>query len=202
MSTDIQALNLNDDGSGYVPIAPPVQAAPAKPSPPPPPPVRKNNVDHASTAFVPNDTEKNIRLQQNINMMDSTPIHDVLGGDDMMPLDPPMIQHQPRMQGMMHEAPPQTQMAMGGMMMQPQQAAAPKVESKNPLNMTDDQMTALLVAACAAAAISKPVQDKLVTSVPKFLNDAGSRSMVGLAATGAVAALLFYVAKGYVIKNH
>lgn len=202
MSSDIQALNLNDDGSGYVPIAPPTQAAPPPPTPPPPPPVRDGgNNDNASTAFVPNETEKNIRLQQNV-MMDSTPIHDVLGGDEMAPLDPPMMQQQPRMQGMMHEAPPQTQMAMGGMMMQPQQQQAPtKVESKNPLGLTDDQVTAVLVAAVCAVAISKPVQDKLVTSVPKFLNDAGSRSMVGLAATGGVAALLFYVAKGYVIKN-
>ena len=203
MSSDIQALNLNDDGSGYVPIAPPTQAAPPPPTPPPPPPVRDGgNNDNASTAFVPNETEKNIRLQQNV-MMDSTPIHDVLGGDEMAPLDPPMMQQQPRMQGMMHEAPPQTQMAMGGMMMQPQQQqqAPTKVESKNPLGLTDDQVTAVLVAAVCAVAISKPVQDKLVTSVPKFLNDAGSRSMVGLAATGGVAALLFYVAKGYVIKN-
>lgn len=199
MSTDIQALNLTDDGSGYVPIDPPTQAAPPPPTPPPPPPVNNNN--NASTSFVENDTEKNIRLQQN-TMMDSTPIHDVLGGDEMMPLEPPMMQQQPRMQGMMHEAPPQTQMAMGGMMMHPQQQAPPtQVESKNPLNLTDDQLTALLVAACAAAAISKPVQDKLVTSVPKFLNEAGSRSMVGLAATGAVAAALFYIAKGYVVKN-
>lgn len=203
MSTDIEALNLNDDGSGYVPItsAPPPPQPPANIQRPPPAPPRKSDKDNASTAFVPNETEKNIRLQQNI-MMDSTPIHDVLGGDEMMPLDPPMMQQQPRMQGMMHEAPPQTQMAMGGMMMQQPQQGNAKVESKNPMGLTDDQMTALLVAAVCAVAISKPVQDKLVTSVPKFLNDAGSRSMVGLAATGAVAAALFYVAKGYVIKNH
>jgi hypothetical protein len=37
--------------------------------------------------------------------------------------------------------------------------------------------------------------------VPKFLNEAGSRSMVGLAATGAVAGVIFYVTKGYLVKN-
>jgi len=202
MSTDIQALNLNDDGEGYVPIAPPIQAAPPPQTPPPPPPVQNGGTNNASTSFVPrnDDNEKNVRLQQN-TMMDSTPIHDVLGGDEMMPLEPPAMQQQPRMQGMMHEAPPQTQMAMGGMMMQPQQQAPQVVESKNPLNLTDDQLTALLVAACAAASISKPVQDRLVTAVPKFLSESGSRSMVGLAATGAVAAVLFYVTKGYVVKN-
>ena len=67
--------------------------------------------------------------------------------------------------------------------------------------LTDDQMTALLVAACTAAAISKPVQEKLSTSVPKFLNEMGQRSGVGLAATGAVAAALFYFGKSYVIKQ-
>jgi len=37
-----------------------------------------------------------------------------------------------------------------------------------------------------------------VTSVPKFLNEQGSRSAVGLAATGAVAAVLFYFGKNYI----
>jgi hypothetical protein len=61
-------------------------------------------------------------------------------------------------------------------------------------------MTALLVAACAAVAVSKPVQDKLVTSVPKFLNEQGSRSVVGLASTGLVAAIVFYFVKDYLVK--
>ena len=61
-------------------------------------------------------------------------------------------------------------------------------------------MTALFVAVCTAIAISKPVQDKLVTSIPKFLNEQGGRSMVGLASTGVVAAIVFYFMKDYVIK--
>jgi len=79
-----------------------------------------------------------------------------------------------------------------------QQQEAPAKTKENPMGLSDDQMTALLVAACAAAAVSKPVQDKLVTSVPKFLNEQGSRSAVGLAATGAVAAVLFYFGKNYI----
>jgi hypothetical protein len=77
---------------------------------------------------------------------------------------------------------------------------AEKPESKNPLNLTDEQMTALFVAACAALAVSKPVQDKLATSIPKFLNEQGGRSMVGLATTGAVAGVVFFIMKDYVIK--
>jgi hypothetical protein len=61
-------------------------------------------------------------------------------------------------------------------------------------------MTAAIVAACTALAISKPVQDKLATSIPKFLNEQGGRSMVGLASTGVVAAVVFYFVKDYIVK--
>ena len=77
---------------------------------------------------------------------------------------------------------------------------AEKPESKNPLNLTDEQMAAALVAACTALAVSKPIQDKLATSIPKFLNEQGGRSMVGLATTGAVAAVVFYIVKDYIVK--
>jgi hypothetical protein len=66
------------------------------------------------------------------------------------------------------------------------------------MNLTDDQMQALIVAACTAAAISKPVQEKLAGTIPQFLNAQGNRSMVGLASTGLVAAILFYFARKYV----
>ena len=76
-----------------------------------------------------------------------------------------------------------------------------KPESKNFMNLTDDQLIALVAGVAASIAISKTVQDKLVTSVPNFLDNAGSRSMIGLAATGAVAAVIFYIAKSYVISR-
>ena len=50
---------------------------------------------------------------------------------------------------------------------------------------------------CTAIAISKPVQEKLANFVPQYLNDHGNRSMVGLAATGAVAAVAFYIVRKY-----
>ncbi len=56
-------------------------------------------------------------------------------------------------------------------------------------------MTALFVAACTDAAIPTPVQQKLSTSVPEFLNEISQRSGVGLAATAAIAAALFYFSK-------
>jgi len=172
MSSDINTLNLSDDGDGMVPLN-----------------------DNPTTNFVNNSQsreafsqpEKNVSQSKQMTM-DSTPINDIM-------MDPPMMMDEPKMQGMMPQmTAPQPQGAYAA----PQQQAAP--ESKNPLNLTDDQMIALVAGAAAALAISKPVQDKLVTSIPKFLNEQGSRSMVGLASTGLVAAIVFYFVKDYVVK--
>lgn len=139
--------------------------------------------DNPSTSFTP---EKNVR--QSKETMDSTPINDIM-------MDPPMMTDEPRMQGMMSQmTAPQPQGAYAT------SQAPPQPEKKNPLNLTDEQLTALVVAACTAAAISKPIQDRLATSVPKFLNEQGSRSMVGLASTGVVAAIIFYFVKDYIVK--
>ena len=141
--------------------------------------------DNPSTSFTP---EKNIRQSKETTTMDSTPINDIM-------MEPPMMTDEPRMQGMMPQmTAPQPQGAY------PTPQAPPKPENKNPLNMTDEQLTALVVAACTAAAISKPVQDRLATSIPKFLNEQGGRSMVGLASTGVVAAIIFYFVKDYIVK--
>jgi hypothetical protein len=146
--------------------------------------------DSRSTSFVNKEAfsqpEKNV--SENKQTMDSTPINDLM-------MDPPMMMDEPRMQGMMPQmTAPQPQ----GAYAMPQKEAKP--ESKNPLNLTDDQMIALVAGLAAALAVSKPVQDKLVTSIPKFLNEQGSRSMVGLASTGVVAALVFYLVKDYIVK--
>jgi hypothetical protein len=170
MSTDINTLNLADNGDGMVPLN-----------------------DNPTTTFISNEREalqqpeKNV--SQNKQTMDSTPINDIM-------MEPPMMTDEPRMQGMMPQmTAPQPQ---GSYAMPQQEQKAP--ESKNPFNLTDDQMIALVAGAAAALAVSKPVQDKLVTSIPKFLNEQGSRSMVGLASTGLVAAIVFYISKDYFVK--
>lgn len=141
--------------------------------------------DNPSTSFA---HEKNVR-QSKETTMDSTPINDIM-------MEPPMMTDEPRMQGVMPQmTAPQPQAAYPT----PQQGAS-QPEKKNPLNLTDEQLTALVVAACTAAAISKPIQDRLATSVPRFLNEQGSRSMVGLASTGVVAAIIFYFVKDYIVK--
>ena len=170
MASQVHTMNLSDNGDGMVPLNDNPTTTFVNPS---------------KSAFL--EPEKNIR--QSKQTMDSTPIHDIM-------MDAPMMTDEPRMQGMMPQmTAPQPQ---GGYMM-----AEPKVkqpESKNPFNLTDDQMIALVAGAAAALAVSKPVQDKLVTSIPKFLNEQGGRSMIGLASTGLVAAVVFYLVKDYIVK--
>jgi len=189
MSDSISSVNLADD-SEYVSLSVDTTK--------PPPSTSTSSVRQAetTTAFV--QQEKNL-LQHQTGMMDSTPISDLVMEDGgFMDQQQPMLQQQPRMQGLQMQAP-----AHGHMMpmMPQQQEEAVKPESKNFMNLTDDQLIALVAGVAASIAISKPVQDKLVTSVPNFLDNAGSRSMIGLAATGAVAALVFYIAKSYVVSR-
>ena len=102
------------------------------------------------------------------------------------------------------QMPSQVPMQMQMMAASPQpvmnETPAKSPESKNPFNLTDQQLQALLVSACTAAAISTPVQEKLATMIPQFLNDAGRRSLIGLGATGLVAAILFHISQSYVLK--
>jgi hypothetical protein len=166
----VETLNLADNGDGMVPLN-----------------------DNRSTTFVNNDQEAFSEPEKNVSenkqTMDSTPINDLM-------MEPPMMVDEPRMQGMMPQmTAPQPQ---GAYAMPQKEQKAP--ESKNPFNLTDDQMIALIAGAAAALAVSKPVQDKLVTSVPKFLNEQGARSLVGLASTGLVAAVIFYFAKNQIVK--
>ena len=167
MATDVRTMNLSDNGDGMVSL---------------------NN--NQGTSFVPNiPPEKNV--SENKQTMDSTSISDIMGQEQL--LEPPMMSADPRMTQMHMQAP----MMMAQQQPVGQQTTEKKSESKNPFNLTDDQFQALIVAVCAAAAISKPVQEKLANFVPSFLNDQGNRSAIGLASTGMVAAIAFYLARRY-----
>ena len=145
--------------------------------------------NNPTTTFKQNEAyiqhEKNV--SEHKETMDSTSINDIM-------MEPPVMNEEPRMQGAMpHMTAPNPQGAY--------QVQAEKPASKNPLNLTDDQLTALVAGVCAAVSVSKPIQDRLATSIPKFLNEQGGRSLVGLASTGAVAAVVFFMVKDYVVKN-
>lgn len=69
-----------------------------------------------------------------------------------------------------------------------------KTESKNPLGLTDEQFQAAIAGLAAVIAFSKPVQDKLADTIPKFLTDAGNMSTTGMAVTALLTAIVFYFA--------
>jgi len=176
--TDVYTMNLSDSNDGMVNLNN-NQSTNFIPNTPPSPPLQNNVM------------EKN--MSENKQTMDSTPISDIMGQPEL-PLEPPMMAQDPRMTQMQMQAP----MMMAQQQPQPQMTQQKQGESgSNPFNLTDEQFQALVVAACTAIAISKPVQEKLANFVPSFLNDHGNRSAVGLASTGLVAALAFFIAKKY-----
>ena len=153
------------------------------------------NNDNGTTEMVPIDVraqtkqeEKNVPL--NKETMDSTPIADI-----MME---PMHSQDPRMAEVPQFAPPQVQAQAAQMQMQMPAQAMP---SKNPMNLTDEQMEALFVGVVAMIAFSKPIQEKLASIIPQFIGDDGARSSAGLAITGAVAAAIYFFGRRFVMRN-
>jgi len=131
-----------------------------------------------------NEPEKDI--VESHNMADfATPIEEVMPGPGQMMQDEMMgSPYQP--------APSQKQ---GG-------DDSPKSRSsKNPFGLKDEQYQALLAGVAAVVAFSKPVQGKLGDMVPKFHGPSGEVSLTGLAVTALVAAIVFYLAKKYLVDG-
>ena len=173
----VTTMNLSDSDGGMTSLVPPPVAPP-------------KNLIYAATIM---SEEKKIDTSIK-HEMDSTPISDIMQGNDMLadqqpPQDPRMFQQYPQQQMMVPQQ-------------QAQQQAQQQLPAKsaNPGNLTDEQMQALFAGLCAVIAFSGPVQDKLSTFIPQFVTDAGNRSTIGIAATGAVAALVFYFGKRVVLK--
>ena len=171
MSSDIPTLNLSESNDGMVPL----------------------DMHTRSTTFVPEETEKNVHNYK--DDMDSTPISDVIGQPQETSFEPPLMGVDPRAVQMAQQ---QVMMPMPSQ----QQGLVPKKEpeqkkKKNPFDLTDEQLNALIVVFATGLAVSKPIQEKLATTVPRFLNAQGNRSLVGLASTGAVAGITFFIARKY-----
>ena len=188
----VDTFNLGSNGDGMVSLN--------NPYVPPPPPVSNESPPKMS---VENEDKRRNMLEKNIDnkqiTMDSTPISDLVDSYPMGGMEPPAPSADPRMQSLTMTAPqPPSNMV-------PQQGQEEQqkntTQNKNPFNLTDDQMEALLVGLCAAIAISKPVQEKLATTVPRFMNDMGGRSAIGLASTGLVAAVVYYIIQRYIFKK-
>jgi len=69
------------------------------------------------------------------------------------------------------------------------------------MNLTDEQVEALLAGVVALLAFSGFAQDKLSTMIPKFLDEAGKQTTVGMLVTALLAAILFYFGRRFVIKD-
>ena len=171
--TDIRTMNLSDNSdAGMVQLNP-------------------------STSFITqNNEEKNV--SENKVTMDSTPISELMG--QPYPMEAQMMAPPTMASQMPSQVPMQMQMMATSPQPVMNETPTKSPESKNPFNLTDQQLQALLVSACTAAAISTPVQEKLATMIPQFLNDAGRRSLIGLGATGLIAAILFHISQTYVLK--
>ena len=141
-----------------------------------------------TTTFVQEMHEKNVNEYK--DNMDSTPIADVMSYSQEQGFESPMMGTDPRA----------VQMAQQQVMVPtPQNSVSTesKKNKKNPFDLTDEQLHALIVVFATGVSVSKPIQEKLAISIPKFLNNQGNRSLVGLASTGVVAAVVFYVTRKY-----
>jgi len=188
----VSTMNLNDmGGDSMTPLfsSTPVQSTPPTTTPP------KIDFSYKPNVTFPqqNAPEKNISKPKG---MDSTPISDIMPGEDMLgPAgggpDPRFMMAQQPMYSQQQQPIPQGY----------QQQQKPVVTSKNPMNLTDEQVEALLAGVVALLAFSGFAQDKLSTMIPKFLNEAGKQSTIGMLVTVLLAAALFYFGKRFVIKD-
>ena len=94
--------------------------------------------------------------------------------------EPPFMNEHQQMQHMMAATPP---------------GSPPKKESKkNPLNLTDEQMQAVIAGIAAAVVFSPTVQQKLSVTVPQI--EMGS--VTSLLLSGTIVAAVFYFSKNMV----
>jgi hypothetical protein len=193
----VSTMNLSDGGDSMTPFfsqPAPEQRLAQKPQ-------EVNNLVYSPNVQITpekNAPEKNISKSK---AMDSTPLSDLMmpgedylgpagGGADprqMMSAQPSYVQQQmPTPQGYANQG---------------QKQQKPATSSKNPMNLTDEQMEALLAGVVALLAFSGFAQDKLSTLVPKFLDEAGKRSTVGTLVTALLVAVLFYFGRRFVIRD-
>ena len=148
--------------------------------------------------------EKNMPINNNKDMDAATPLDEVMGLNDLSnaPLaqDPRMISQQPQVQLQQAMAPQMQQMPVAGGQV-PGGHDQTTTSTKNPMNLTDEQMEALIVGVVAIIAFSSPVQEKLSRMIPQFVGENGSRSTTGLAISGIVATIIFYFGRKMVMKN-
>lgn len=144
------------------------------------------------------DTVSEKESEKNINTdikkpMDSTPISELM--------QEPMMQQEPVMQQPVMQQPVMQQPVMQQPVMQ--QPAAPQqqpMKPKNMMNLTDEQMDALIAGAAAMVMFSDAAQERLAPIVPNFMAESG-RSVTGTLVTGLLVAFVFFFVRQFMNKN-
>jgi hypothetical protein len=86
--------------------------------------------------------------------------------------------------------------------MAPQVVSEKKSASSGyPLNLTKDQVEALVAGVAAVIGVSAPVQEKLSELIPSFFNEMGRLSTTGMAVTVLIVAIAFYFLRRVVTKK-
>ena len=153
-----------------------------------------------------NDAQQQDKPMQMSSMAFSTPISD-------LEYEEPMNNH---MSVDMHTViPPQASVAPHEMLMAQQAPQPPSTpppapapapvsaveEKKYPLGLTKEQYEAVIVAVLVALVFYPEVQAKLAVYIPNFMSKDGSRSMAGLAVSGLIVAVGFYLARRYFVDK-
>ena len=152
-----------------------------------------------------NDTQQQDKPMQMSSMAFSTPISDLeyeepmnnMMSADMHTVIPPQASVAPHEMLMAQQAPqpPATPPPAAA------PAPAPSVEKKYPLGLTKEQYEALIVAVLVGLVFYPDVQAKLAVYIPNFMSKDGSRSLAGLAASGLIVAVGFYLARRYFVDK-
>lgn len=136
----------------------------------------------------PPNQEKNNLSELEMNL--STPIEEVM--DSPMGLMQQQSMHQPQMMDARavaeHPAAPQTHAVMT-------RGAGTSGKKSYPFNLNEDQVQALIAGLAGVAAFSKPIQDRLLSTLPQAMSPEGGLSPIGMLITAFIAAVIFYIVK-------
>jgi hypothetical protein len=192
----VSTMNLSDSGGDSMTPLFPSQPAPEQRL------MQKSLQEKPNLVYKPDVDVENAPEKNNgkSKAMDSTPLSDIMQSEEYQ-VGPAGGGADPRF--MMAPQPSYVQQQMPTPMgyQNTQGAQKQAAQSKNPMNLTDEQMEALLAGVVALVVSSGFTQEKLSTLVPKFLDEAGKRSLMGTLVVALLAAVLFYFGRRFVIRD-
>jgi len=150
-------------------------------------------------AIIP-EPEK-IRVEKNISNieMDSTPLSELMSGPEVFDAAPSSRDPRMNVSASSHNQ------VNSSFVQDDKPPRKPKKQQKTttqyPLNLTEEQMDALISGVAAIIAFSSTAQDKLANIVPSAFDEAGSRTTMGIIITGIIAAIAYYIIKKFVMPK-